>query len=131
MGSFIQGNTLPEYLRLQIVKSFSKLKQRVLWKWETETMADLPPNVKLGKWLPQQSILSHPNIRMFITHGGILSLQEAVCYGVPLLGIPIFNDQHGNLELSRRKGMGLILHLNNIKEETLTNSIEVILNDQR
>lgn len=36
---------------------FGSLKQRVLWKWDKDTMDDLPPNVRLGKWLPQQDIL--------------------------------------------------------------------------
>ena len=29
----------------------------MLWKWHEETMKDLPPNVKLSKWLPQQDLL--------------------------------------------------------------------------
>jgi glucuronosyltransferase len=36
---------------------FSKLKQRVLWKWENDSLAGQPGNVKLGKWLPQSDIL--------------------------------------------------------------------------
>lgn len=40
-----------------LVKVFGSLKQRVLWKWDRDDMPDLPPNVRLGKWLPQQDIL--------------------------------------------------------------------------
>jgi glucuronosyltransferase len=39
------------------LEAFSKLKQRVLWKWETESLPGQPSNVKLGKWLPQSDIL--------------------------------------------------------------------------
>ena len=39
------------------LESFSKLKQRVLWKWETDSLPGQPSNVKLGKWLPQSDIL--------------------------------------------------------------------------
>ena len=54
---------MPENIRQAFVSAFSKLKQRVLWKYETETMDNLPPNVKLSKWLPQQDVLGHPKIR--------------------------------------------------------------------
>jgi hypothetical protein len=63
MGSFVQGSAMPETMRQSLVQAFSKLKQRVLWKYETEEMTDLPPNVKLSKWLPQQDVLGHPRIR--------------------------------------------------------------------
>lgn len=43
--------------RKVLVQVFGSLKQRVLWKWDKDTMEDLPPNVRLGKWLPQQDIL--------------------------------------------------------------------------
>jgi len=30
---------------------------QVLWRWEEEEMPDLPPNVMLGRWFPQQDLL--------------------------------------------------------------------------
>jgi glucuronosyltransferase len=64
---------------------FRQLKQKVLWKWETETMPDLPSNVKLSKWLPQQDILGHPNTKLFITHVGQSSFQESLCHQKPVV----------------------------------------------
>ena len=55
----------------------------MLWKWETEQMDDLPPNVKLSKWLPQQDVLGHPKLKFFITHGGQSSTQETLCHQKP------------------------------------------------
>jgi hypothetical protein len=48
---------MPESKRNAFLEVFSKLKQRVLWKWETDTLPGQPKNVKLGKWLPQSDIL--------------------------------------------------------------------------
>lgn len=47
---------------------FRKLPQRVLWKYEDEgDMPELPSNVKLGKWLPQQDILGiNRQIMLFV-----------------------------------------------------------------
>jgi glucuronosyltransferase len=48
---------MPESTRNAFLEAFSKLKQRVLWKWESDTLPGQPSNVKLGKWLPQSDIL--------------------------------------------------------------------------
>lgn len=56
MGSVVKSTDIPEDVRKMFINAFSRIKQRVLWKWDGE-MDDLPSNVKLGKWLPQQDIL--------------------------------------------------------------------------
>ncbi len=53
----LTASDLPEDKRQILIKVFSRLKQRVLWKWETEHMEGKPDNVMLKKWLPQQDIL--------------------------------------------------------------------------
>lgn len=35
----------------------------------------------------------HKNTKLFITHAGLLSTQESIYHGVPMLGVPIFADQ--------------------------------------
>jgi UDP:flavonoid glycosyltransferase YjiC (YdhE family) len=78
---------MSEDKRKSFLSVFSKLKQKILWKWETETMEGLPDNVKLSKWLPQQDILGHPNIRLFITTAGQSSSQETLCHKTPVVRI--------------------------------------------
>lgn len=78
---------MPEEKRQMFLNVFAKLKQQVLWKWESESMPGLPKNVKLSKWLPQQDVLGHKDIKMFITHCGGGSTEEAVYHGVPNLNI--------------------------------------------
>lgn len=58
MGSSVKAANMPEYLRRLLLCVFRQLPQRVLWKWEAgNDMPDLPPNVKLSRWLPQQDLL--------------------------------------------------------------------------
>ena len=45
---------MPEATKKAIAGAFSKMKQRVIWKWESETMDEKPDNVYLKKWCPQQ-----------------------------------------------------------------------------
>ena len=79
---------MPESKRKLLLNVFKKLKQKVIWKWETEKMEGLPSNVKLSKWLPQQDILAHPNTKMFITHAGQSSTQETLCHKTPVVRKP-------------------------------------------
>ena len=57
MGSGLQSTNLPVEKRDALVRVFSKLKQNVLWKWESDVLPGQPKNVKVWKWLPQQDIL--------------------------------------------------------------------------
>lgn len=57
MGSSVKAANMPEYLRRMFMLVFKQLPQRVLWKWEGDNMIDLPSNVMLSKWLPQQDLL--------------------------------------------------------------------------
>jgi glucuronosyltransferase len=57
LGTILQGMTVPDSVRQKILNVFSRLKQKVVWKWETEKMDDVPKNVLLKKWLPQQDLL--------------------------------------------------------------------------
>jgi len=67
--------------------------------------------------------------RLFITHGGLLSVQEAVFHGVPLLGIPLFADQDGNLEQAFHRGFSLTLEFQDISEELVMEKVTRILDD--
>ena len=82
-GSVLKASVMSEDKRLTLLNVFGKLKQKVLWKWETEYMDDKPPNVMLHKWLPQQDVLGHPNVKLFVSHGGQSSFQETICHQKP------------------------------------------------
>lgn len=52
------------------IETFRLLKQKVLWKFENETLPNMPSNVMIRKWLPQNDVLAHKNVILFLTHGG-------------------------------------------------------------
>lgn len=57
MGSMIKGHTFPEEKRQIFMRAFGRLSQRVLWKWENDTMPGKPDNVMIQKWMPQFDVL--------------------------------------------------------------------------
>ena len=48
---------------------FKSMPQRILWKSDIERIDDLPPNVKLASWLPQQDVLGSYLPDEFIDNG--------------------------------------------------------------
>lgn len=59
-----------------------------------ETLKDLPSNIYAYNYVPQLEVLQHTDL--FITHGGMNSVNEAIYYGVPMYVSPIANDQFIN-----------------------------------
>jgi glucuronosyltransferase len=58
-------------------------------------------------------------------------MQEAVYHGVPLLGIPLFADQDGNMAQAERLGHALTLELTEITEKLLLEKIHRMLNEKK
>ncbi|KAL0270116.1 UNVERIFIED_CONTAM: hypothetical protein PYX00_007626 [Menopon gallinae] len=130
MGSHAKSTQFPREKQKMFVSVFAKLKQNVLWKFEDDSLTDLPDNLKIMKWVPQSDVLAHPNIKLFITHGGLLSTTEALSRGVPLLGLPIFGDQPYNMAAVERSGFGKKLSLQDLDETVLYNTITEMLSNK-
>jgi hypothetical protein len=129
LGSNLKSALLPNEKRQILLNTFSKLKETVLWKWEDDTLPGKPANVHIAKWLPQQDVLAHPNLKLFITHGGLLSTTETIYHGVPALAIPIAGDQKLNARQIVNMGIGLTIGYQEITEEALSNKINQLLSN--
>lgn len=128
MGSLLRGESFPAEKRQAFLDAFSELRENVLWKYEGETLPGQPKNVKILPWMPQRDILAHPNVKLFITHGGLLGTIEAVYEGVPMLGIPMFGDQDINMNSIQSAGAGLVLdYQKDIHKEKILSSINALL----
>jgi MGT family glycosyltransferase len=64
-----------------------------------------PPNVVVVDKLPQLSALKRASL--MITHGGLSSVKECICLGVPMLVYPLVYDQPGNAARVVHHGLGL------------------------
>jgi len=58
-------------------------------------------------------------VKVFITHGGLLSAQEAAYHGKTLVGIPIFGDQMLNMRRAELGGFGILLDFSNITKSSV------------
>lgn len=59
------------------------------------------------------------------------SIIEAMSYGVPILGIPLYGTNYENLLKVQKKGFGLILNKMLLTESSLTKAIKEILNNKK
>ncbi|KAH8282511.1 hypothetical protein KR054_008102 [Drosophila jambulina] len=129
LGSYVKSTDLPPEKTSLILKAFGQLKQQVIWKFENESISDLPSNVMIRKWMPQNDILAHPNVKLFITHGGIFGTQEGIYWGVPMLCIPLYGDQHRNSIKSVREGYARSLVFSELTTDGLVRNIEALISD--
>ncbi|KAH8295130.1 hypothetical protein KR018_007555, partial [Drosophila ironensis] len=131
LGSQVRSADMsPEKLRI-FLGVFSRLKQRVLWKFEDDKISNLPVNVKVEKWLPQADVLAHPKVKVFIAHGGIFGMQEAVYHAVPVLGMPFYFDQDLNINAGQAAGYAIGLEYQTISEKQLEAALEELLNNPK
>jgi len=129
-GSSITPSSMGEEKRKAFIEAFRQLKQRIIWKWDEDASHDIPANVLISKWLPQNDILAHPNLKVFVTHGGLLSTMEAIYHGTLLVGTPIANDQKPNLKRVENNNIGKMLKWGELSTEVLVDAINTVLNDK-
>ncbi|XVE86803.1 hypothetical protein DITRI_Ditri18aG0063600 [Diplodiscus trichospermus] len=73
-----------------------------------EFMEEIKDRGYITSWCPQEKVLSHPAVGVFLTHCGWNSLLEAVSHGVPLICWPFFADQQTNCRYACTKwGIGM------------------------
>lgn len=111
--------------------TFKQLKQRIIWKYEDDSLTDIPSNVMINKWLPQNDILAHPKVILFISHGGMFSNLESVYHGVPMIMIPFVGDQVRNGVKAAKAGYAKYLYFESITTELLTTTIHEMLTKKK
>ncbi|XP_023702334.1 UDP-glucuronosyltransferase 2B31 isoform X3 [Cryptotermes secundus] len=127
LGTNVRSDKMSAVKLKAFLDAFSELPQRVLWKWESDTLPGQPKNVMLGKWLPQNDILAHPNIHLFMSHAGMLSSQEAIYHGVPVVGIPFLADQFVNIVKLATHGLGVELVYDTLSKQTILDAVHTVL----
>lgn len=72
----------------------------------------------------------HPKVKLFISHGGISGVHEAVDAGVPVLGFPLFYDQPRNIENLVEAGMAISMDLLTMKKDQFLDNVLELLNNE-
>ncbi|KAI8423594.1 hypothetical protein MSG28_012672, partial [Choristoneura fumiferana] len=129
-GSNVDPAHFPPVKIQSIINAVADLPYNVLWKWNDDELPGKMENIKISKWFPQSDLLRHPNVKLFITQGGLQSTDEAITAGVPLIGVPIMGDQMYNVEKYVHHKIGLRLNLKDLDETSLKIAIKTVVEDK-
>uniref|UniRef100_A0A672YZC1 glucuronosyltransferase n=1 Tax=Sphaeramia orbicularis TaxID=375764 RepID=A0A672YZC1_9TELE len=102
----------------------------VVWRYTGVPPTDVPENVRLMKWLPQNDLLAHPKAQIFFTHGGTHGVYEGICNAVPMVMFPLFGDQGDNVHRMVARGVAEKLSMLEVTSETVVATIRKLINDK-
>ncbi|XP_068869494.1 UDP-glucuronosyltransferase 2A2-like isoform X1 [Aphelocoma coerulescens] len=112
-----------------IAKALSQLPQKVLWRYKGKKPETLGSNTRIYDWIPQNDLLGHPLTKAFITHGGTNGIYEAIYHGIPMVGIPMFADQHDNIAHMLAKGAAVQVDFNTMKTQDLVDALNTVIHN--
>ncbi|KAI1702768.1 UDP-glucoronosyl and UDP-glucosyl transferase domain-containing protein [Ditylenchus destructor] len=137
-GTAADASKMSMEMRKGFVEAFRQFPTYdFIWKYESSTqnqndakLLATAPNVHTVKWVEQRAILAHPKLKVFITHGGMNSINEAAHAGKPMVVIPLFADQLYNAALVKAKGIGEHVEIRSTTNpQFLIDALSKVLND--
>ncbi|XP_040822627.1 UDP-glucuronosyltransferase 2B16-like isoform X2 [Ochotona curzoniae] len=127
LGSMVSN--LTEERANVIASALAQLPQKVVWRFEGKKPASLGSNTRVYKWIPQNDLLGHPKTKLFVTHGGANGIYEAIYHGIPMVGIPLFAEQHDNIAYMKTKGAAVRLEWKTMSSTNLLNALRKVIHD--
>ena len=130
-GSYI--DKIPTETAEILCGAFSRISQKIIWKtsFQPPCAEELRNKIMVVNWMPQNDILAHPNLTLFITHCGLNSMLESLYHAKPMIGFPIFFDQPYNAKLLEAKNYGIVMDLAHFTSDELIRNINnIILNEE-
>ncbi|XP_066485299.1 UDP-glucuronosyltransferase 2A2-like [Tiliqua scincoides] len=127
LGSMVQN--LTDEKGNMVALALSQIPQKVIWRYKGKHPESLGPNTRLYDWIPQNDLLGHSKTKAFITHGGTNGIYEAIYHGIPMVGIPLFADQHDNIAHMKAKGMAVELNFNKMTAKDLVDALNTVIHN--
>ncbi len=94
---------------------------------DPDDLGPVPKNFTIKQHVPQLAILQNADV--FITHGGMNSISEAVYYGVPMIVVPNTIEQALNAVRVEQLHAGVYLEPDRLSVEKLLQAVESVLGD--
>jgi UDP:flavonoid glycosyltransferase YjiC (YdhE family) len=95
---------------------------------EPDALPSLPGSPLVVKYAPQLELLQRANLN--ITHAGLNTTLESLSYGVPMIAIPVTDDQPGVAARIAWTGTGELVTLSQLRIPKLRRAIERVLTEE-
>jgi MGT family glycosyltransferase len=92
---------------------------------DTDYSRSLPGDVVAVPYVPQRQLLTRA--AAFVSHGGANSVMEAMTAGVPMLLLPVCNDQPIQAHFLTKAGAGLVLEPRTLTVEDCRTALRKLL----
>jgi MGT family glycosyltransferase len=92
-------------------------------------LGTLPGNPVVVRYAPQLQLLNRA--AAVITHAGLNTVLESLAEGVPLVAVPLGNDQPGVAARVAAKGAGIVISRRKLNARSLRNAVRSVLEDRR
>jgi len=123
-------NAQPSFFKL-CFQAFERQPWRVIMaigkQIDRGSLGTIPANFAVSAYVPQLDILQSTTV--FITHGGLNSVAEALYYGVPMVVIPQMPEQSLTANRVAELGLGVIIHQNALTMATLRDAVQSVFHD--
>lgn len=96
--------------------------------FDSKKLKNIPENVHVYPSVPQTEILGMADV--FVTHGGMNSVSEALVSGTPMVVIPFTADQPVNARCVESLGVGKQMEYGGVSKETLKQAVFSVLADE-
>ncbi|TCP68605.1 nucleotide disphospho-sugar-binding domain-containing protein [Baia soyae] len=93
-------------------------------KTSMEELGSIPKNFIIRPFVPQLEVLKHTDV--FISHGGMNSIMEALWFGVPTVAIPQSTDQPLVAERLTQLGLGESIQPDQVTAEQLRETVNKV-----
>jgi MGT family glycosyltransferase len=94
---------------------------------DPKQLGAVPPNVMVVNYAPQIEVLKRSTL--CITHAGLNTVLESLSSGVPMIALPITNDQPGVAARIADKNVGIVISPDQASPGTFLAAIQHVLGD--
>ena len=126
LGTVLKGSV--SFFR-NCIEAFRKEKVDVIIsvgkQFDVRKLKNIPENVHVYASVPQLTVLRMADV--FVTHGGMNSVSEALYLGTPMVVIPFVSDQPVNAQCVERLGVGKTMEYASVDKDSLKRMVFDVL----